>query len=198
MSKLQKIFVSGLLSFLPLAVTIYIVYTVVTLVENLLGNFLRALLPVDTYIPGFGFLSTLVLIFTLGLLLNNFVTAGLLQRLQEKLTEIPLIKVVYSPLRDLMNLFAKGRDNGSLKKVVLVRFDDSKELLGLITRESFADLDSNLKISPEKVAVYFPLSYGLGGYTMIVNKSHITPIDIPVEKAMSLALTAWIKMDTKQ
>jgi uncharacterized membrane protein len=139
-----------------------------------------------------------VLIFTLGLLLNNFVTAGLLQRLQEKLTEIPLIKVVYSPLRDLMNLFAKGRDNGSLKKVVLVRFDDSKELLGLITRESFADLDSNLKISPEKVAVYFPLSYGLGGYTMIVNKSHITPIDIPVEKAMSLALTAWIKMDTKQ
>lgn len=198
MSKLQKIFVSGLLSFLPLAVTIYIVYTVVTLVENLLGNFLRALLPVDTYIPGFGFLSTLVLIFTLGLLLNNFVTAGLLQRLQEKLTEIPLIKVVYSPLRDLMNLFAKGRDNGSLKKVVLVRFDESKELLGLITRESFADLDSNLKISPEKVAVYFPFSYGLGGYTMIVNKSHITPIDIPVEKAMSLALTAWIKMDTKQ
>lgn len=198
MSKLQKIFVSGLLSFLPLAVTIYIVYTVVTIVENLLGNFLRALLPVDTYIPGFGFLSTLVLIFMLGLLLNNFVTAGLLQRLQEKLTEIPLIKVVYSPLRDLMNLFAKGRDDGSLKKVVLVRFDESKELLGLITRESFADLDANLKINPEKVAVYFPFSYGLGGYTMIVNKSHITPIDIPVEKAMSLALTAWIKMDTKQ
>lgn len=198
MSKLQKIFVSGLLSFLPLAVTIYIVYTVVTIVENLLGNFLRALLPVDTYIPGFGFLSTLVLIFMLGLLLNNFVTAGLLQRLQEKLTEIPLIKVVYSPLRDLMNLFAKGRDDGSLKKVVLVRFDESKELLGLITRESFTDLDANLKINPDKVAVYFPFSYGLGGYTMIVNKSQITPIDIPVEKAMSLALTAWIKMDTKQ
>ncbi|MBY0554145.1 DUF502 domain-containing protein [bacterium] len=198
MNKLQKIFVSGLISFLPLAVTIYIVYAGVTIVENLLGNFLRSALPTDTYIPGFGFLATMVLIFLLGLLLNNFVTAGLLLRLQEKLTEIPLIKVVYSPLRDLMNLFSKGRGGSELQKVVLVQFDGYKEVLGLVTREHFNDLDSNLKINPDKIAVYIPMSYGLGGYTILVNKSQITPIDIPVEKAMSLALTAWIKTDSNQ
>lgn len=198
MNKIQKIFVSGLISFLPLAVTIYIVYAGVTIVENLLGNFLRSALPVDSYIPGFGFLATLVLIFLLGLLLNNFVTAGLLLRLQEKLTEVPLIKVVYSPLRDLMNLFSKGRGGSELQKVVLVQFDGYKEVLGLVTREHFNDLDSNLRINPDKVAVYIPMSYGLGGYTILVNKTQITPIDIPVEKAMSLALTAWIKTDSNQ
>jgi uncharacterized membrane protein len=197
MNKIQKIFVSGLISFLPLAVTIYIVYAGVTIVENLLGNFLRSLLPADTYIPGFGFLTTMVLIFLLGLLLNNFVTAGLLLRLQEKLTEVPLIKVVYSPLRDLMNLFSK-RGGSQLQKVVLVQFDGGKEVLGLVTREHFNDLDSNLKISPEKVAVYVPMSYGLGGYTLLVHKTQVTPIQIPVEKAMSLALTAWIKTDPSQ
>jgi uncharacterized membrane protein len=197
MNKIQKIFVSGLISFLPLAVTIYIVYAGVTIVENLLGNFLRSLLPADAYIPGFGFLATMVLIFLLGLLLNNFVTAGLLQRLQEKLTEVPLIKVVYSPLRDLMNLFSK-RGGSQLQKVVLVQFDGGKEVLGLVTREHFNDLDSNLKISVEKVAVYVPMSYGLGGYTLLVHKTQVTPIQIPVEKAMSLALTAWIKTDPSQ
>lgn len=198
MNKIQKIFVSGLISFLPLAVTIYIVYAGVSIVENLLGTFLRRILPDHVYIPGFGFLTTLILIFLLGLLLNNFVTAGLLHKLQEKLTEVPLIKVVYSPLRDLMNLFSKGRGSDSLQKVVLVKFDSSKELLGLVTRENFKDLDQNLKISDEKIAVYIPMSYGLGGYTMLINKSQVTPVNIPVEKAMSLALTAWIKTDSNQ
>lgn len=197
MNKIQKIFISGLISFLPLAVTIYIVYAGVTIVENLLGNFLRNILPDNFYIPGFGFLTTLILIFLLGLLLNNFVTAGLLHKLQEKLTEVPLIKVVYSPLRDLMNLFSKNGKN-TMQKVVLVQFDGGKEVLGLVTREHFLDLDPNLRINPEKIAVYVPMSYGLGGYTILVHKNQVTPLNIPVEKAMSLALTAWIKTDTTQ
>lgn len=198
LNKIQKIFISGLISFLPLAVTIYIVYAGVTIVENILGNFLRTVLPANYYIPGFGFLSTLILIFLMGLLLNNFVTASLLQGLQERLTRVPLIKVVYSPLRDLMNLFSKGRGPG-LQKVVLVRFDGGqKEALGLVMRENFTDLDRNLKVGSDKVAVYLPMSYALGGYTLLVDKSQITPIDIPVEKAMSLAVTAWIKTDPQQ
>ncbi|MEK6628113.1 MAG: DUF502 domain-containing protein [Bdellovibrionota bacterium] len=197
MNKLQKIFVSGLISFLPIAITIYVVYSVVTLVENLLGNFLRNILPHNAYIPGFGFLSTLVLILLLGFLLNNFVTAGLLHQLQQKLTELPLIKVVYSPLRDLMNLFSKG-GNKAMQKVVLVQFDLQKEVLGLVTREDFNDLDSNLKINPDKIAVYIPMSYGLGGYTVLVSKSQVVPVNIPVDKALSLALTAWIKTDPTQ
>ena len=42
------------------------------------------------------------------------------------------------------------------------------------------------------------MSYGLGGYTLLINKFDIEPIDIPVEKAMSLALTGWIKTDNQQ
>lgn len=197
MNKIQKIFVSGLISFLPLAVTIYIVYASVTIVENVLSAPLRTLLPNDFYITGFGFLTTLILIFLLGLLLNNFVTAGLLHKLQEKLTEVPLIKVVYSPLRDLMNLFSKGGGQ-SMQKVVLVHFDKDKEVLGLVTRENFNDLDPNLKVSADRIAVYLPMSYGLGGYTILVHKNQVTALDIPVEKAMSLALTGWIKTDSTQ
>jgi uncharacterized membrane protein len=195
MKKIKVIFLSGLVSFLPLALTIYIVYAGVNIVENLLGQFLRRLLPEDAYYPGYGFLATIVLIFVLGLLLNNLVTAALIQRIQEKLTEIPFVKVVYSPLRDLMNLFSKGQNQSALKKVVLITINPHISVLGLVTREDFSDLQLKFSIASEKIAVYMPMSYGLGGYTLLIDKSQLQPIDLPVEKAMSLALTGWIKTE---
>lgn len=197
MKSIQKIFISGLITFLPMAVTIYIVYAGVSIVENLLGSFLRQILPANTYYPGLGFLATLVLIFLFGLLLNNFITASLVEKIQEKLTEIPLVKVVYSPLRDLMNLFAKTKQNG-LQKVVFVKFDNDKKILGLVTRDQFSDLGVKDFLNQDQIAVYIPLSYALGGYTMIVHRSQIETVDMPVEKAMSLAVTAWIKTDPQQ
>lgn len=198
MKSLQKIFISGLITFLPIAVTIYVVFAGVNIVENLLGSFLRQAIPPEYYYPGFGVLATLILIFLLGLMLNNLVTAGLLNRLQEKLSEVPLIKIVYSPLRDLMNLFSKGQDAHAMKKVVLVTISEGKQVLGLITREHFEGLSSEFKLTASRVAVYIPMSYGLGGYTLLIEKSQLEPVDIPVEKAMSLALTAWIKTDYQQ
>lgn len=193
MKQIQKIFVSGLISFLPIAVTIYIVFSVVTIVDSLLGSIVQRFLPPEAYLPGFGFLATLLLIFLLGLLLNNFVTAGLFRKIQEKLTEVPLINVVYSPLRDLMNLFGSGQTQNQLKKVVLVKVSEGKHVLGLVTREHFDDLNLEVSLSSTKVSVYIPMSYGLGGYTLLIDKNQLEPFDIPVEKAMSLALTGWIK-----
>ena len=197
MNKIQKIFVSGLISFLPIAVTIYIVSKGISVFENLLGSYMRDLLPENAYIPGYGFIATIILIFLLGLLLNNIVTGAILHKVQQKLTEIPLIKVIYSPLRDLMKLFSKSDgSSSSMQKVVLVKIDDHKEIIGLVTRESFEDLDSNLKISSNKVAVFIPLSYSFGGFTILVDKSQTTPLEISVDKAMSLAVTGWIKTDS--
>jgi len=195
MKQIQKIFLSGLISFLPIAVTIYIVFAGVTIVDSLLGSILRKFLPPEAYLPGFGFLATLILIFVLGLLLNNFVTAGLFRKIQEKLTEVPLINVVYSPLRDLMNLFGGGQTQNQLKKVVLVKVSEGKHVLGLVTRENFDDLKLEVSLSSSKVSVYIPMSYGLGGYTLLIDKNQLEAFDIPVEKAMSLALTGWIKTD---
>ncbi len=198
MKQIQKIFVSGLISFLPIAVTIYVVYAGVVIVENLLGGLVRRILPPDAYYPGFGFLATIIFIFILGFLLNNFVTAGLFRKIQEKLTEVPLIKVVYSPLRDLMHLFSNGEHQSQMKKVVLVSIAEGKQVLGLVTRENFSDLGLSFAVANTKVSVYIPMSYGLGGYTLLIDKSQLEQVNIPVEKAMSLALTGWIKTDDQK
>jgi uncharacterized membrane protein len=193
MRSFNKIFFRGLITLLPIAITIYIVYSAIVILENLLGSMLRQILP--EYIPGAGLLLTLVLIFLFGLLLNNLITVRLLTILEARLVQVPFIKAIYSPLRDLMNLFNRG-EAGAMKSVVLVKVGDSGALaMGVVTRENFRDLPFTTEVS-DKVAVYFPLSYGLGGYTLLVPRSQITQVNLPIERAMSLAITGWVKAET--
>ncbi|NUN07309.1 MAG: DUF502 domain-containing protein [Bdellovibrio sp.] len=194
MKQLQKIFLQGLVTFLPIALTIYIVYAGISIVDNFLGNSLRQVLPV--YIPGLGFLLTIIIILLLGLILNNILASGIFEKIEQKITQVPFIKAIYSPLRDLMNLFSKGGGPGGLQKVVLVDIaDNGIRALGLVTRENFKDVPAIDQNAGGRIAVYIPMSYGLGGFTLMVPRERITPLDMPIEKAMSLAITGWVKAE---
>jgi uncharacterized membrane protein len=186
----NKIFFRGLITLLPVALTIYILYSAVIILENLLGSVLRQVIPI--YIPGLGLLLTLVLIFLFGLLLNNFLTARLLGTFESALIQVPFIRTIYSPLKDLMNLF--DRKGQQAQSVVLVSLFDGMQVMGVVTREKFRDLPFH-QLTTNKVAVFLPFSYGLGGYTLLIPRDKITVIDIPIEKAMSLAVTGWVKSD---
>lgn len=195
LQKMRQIFLKGLLTLLPIAVSIYIIYAGFSILENLLGDILRNLLPEHVYIPGFGFMLTLILIFLFGFMLNNLISVSFWSQIERRLTEVPLIKAVYSPLRDLMNLFSKGHKE--LQRVVLAEVTPGFRVIGLVTREKFHDISQWPKDMDNKVTVYVPLSYALGGITLLVDKSKLTQVDIPVEKALSLAVTGWVTTPTE-
>jgi uncharacterized membrane protein len=191
---LRQIFLKGLFTFLPMAVTIYILYAGIVIMEGMLGTTLQRLFP-TFYVPGSGFLLTIIFIFLLGFLLNNLITASVFGTLEKVLLRVPFIKAIYSPLKDLMNLFSH---NGAkdLKSVVLVDFGNGVQLLGLVTRDDFSELSFHA-LMHDRVAVFIPFSYGLGGYTALVERSKLTEVDLPAEKAMSLAITGWVKVAPK-
>jgi uncharacterized membrane protein len=191
MTNLRSIFLRGLFTFLPLLITVYVLFAGAQMVENLLGGTIQSLAP-QAYIPGVGFVVIIVLIFLLGLMLNSLILGGLFRRIEDRLMTVPLFNTVYSPLRDLMKLFSK-KGQSDLKAVVLVELGNGIQAIGLVTRESFRDLPTLSQMTDGKITVYIPWSYGLGGLTFLVPKSKVTPVDIPVERAMSLALTAWVK-----
>lgn len=191
MKTIRAIFIRGLLTLLPIALTFYILFTVIQIFENALGDVLRSFVPATSYVPGYGFILTLVLIFFFGLLLNNLITSSLWSAAEKKLMSIPFVKAVYSPLRDLMNLFSKSGQK-DLKSVVLVDMKNGTKVLGLVTRDNFADLNIGSVDLGDRVAVYLPMSYGLGGFTVLVSRAQTQEIDIPVEKALQLAITGWV------
>lgn len=194
MKNIRAIFFQGLITFLPIALTIYVIYAGILIADSFFGNILKSLLPI--YIPGLGLLLTILIIFLLGLGLNNLLTGGIFKAVEKRLTQVPFIKAIYNPLRDVMNMFNKGAGPQSLKTVVLVEMvPGGVRAMGLVTRDTFSDIPALQKHATDRVAVYIPLSYGLGGFTLLIPKSQIMQLDIPVEKAMGLAITGWVKVD---
>jgi len=162
--------------------------------ENIFAPLVKKVLGPNLYIPGLGLFLTFAFIVLVGVLVSNFITGRIIKFFISQFENIPFIKTIYSPLKDLMSLFSQS-SNKNMKKVVVVKLRDTgMETLGLITREEFSDIgDSPFGVG--KVAVYIPMSYMVGGMTVIVNREEIREVDIPVERAFKLAITGWIKSD---
>ena len=192
MRSISRVFVQGLVTLIPIILTLYLVWLVIGTLEKMVARIFSLLLPESLYIPGLGLVISLAIIYALGLMLNYYFTRSLVQHLEKQLLKIPLIKAIYSPLRDIFQLFSKKNQN--FGQPVLVNMG-GVQAFGLITRESFKDIPTanTLLQNDQWVAVFIPLSYQIGGYTLIVKKEHITPVDLPVEKAMSYAITGWVK-----
>jgi uncharacterized membrane protein len=194
---IYRIFLKGLLTLLPITLTIYLLVWIATKAEAIFGDPIRRYFPGYQLIPGTGVLIIVVLIFLVGLLVNNYLTKRFFEWLERQIEHTPVIRSIYGPLRDVTNLFASpGGAGAQAQRVVMVRFDAiGTEMLGLMTRDSFSDLP-NGAILPGSVAVFIPFSYGMGGFTVIVQKSQIRETTIAADRAMQLAITGWIKAPT--
>ncbi|MEX0798753.1 MAG: DUF502 domain-containing protein [Bacteriovoracaceae bacterium] len=194
MKLINKLFFKGLIVVLPVTITIYVLVLVATKAENVFGHFIKGILGSELYVPGLGILLTFAAILGVGILVSNFITGKIINWAIEKFEGFPLIKAIYRPLKDLMSLFSTGGSN-NMKKVVFVDFERlGFKTLGLVTREEFSDLPAN-SVEENKIAVYIPMGYMVGGFTVIVDKENVTELDISVDKAFKLAITGWIKAE---
>ena len=194
MKLLNKLFLNGLFVIIPISLTVYLILLISKTSENIFAPLVKKVLGPNLYIPGLGLLLTFVFIVFVGVLVSNFITGRVVKFFISQFESIPFIKTIYSPLKDLMSLFSQS-SNKNMKKVVVVKLRETgMETLGLITREEFSDIgDSPFGVG--KVAVYIPMSYMVGGMTVIVSREEIREVDIPVERAFKLAITGWIKSD---
>ena len=69
--------------------------------------------------------------------------------------------------------------------------DENVRLMGLVTRETFDDLPDGIG-DEQTVAVYLPMSYQLGGFTVMVPRSKIRPVEMKVDEALQFLLTAGV------
>ncbi len=191
---INRLFFRGLIVVLPIILTIYLLLAIATKAESLFGGLIKDLIGPALYIPGLGIAFACIALIGVGILAGNFITGRIISWATSQFERLPFLKAIYSPLKDLMSLFG-GSDNNDMKKVVIVNFEKlGFRSIGLVTREEFSDLPQNT-IEEENIAVYIPMSYMLGGFTTIVPKSSVVEVDIPVEKALKLAVTGWIKAD---
>lgn len=186
--RLARTFLSGLAAVLPIVVTIALLLWIVNTAESMLGAVVRVFLPGDQYPRGLGLLAAILLIFAVGVLMEAVYFRRLVAWMEEGLNKIPLVKTIYSAVRDLMSLFSKDGTK-KFSKVVMVKLPGLEaRLLGFVTIEDFNGLP--LKLGAEMVAVYLPMSYTIGGYTLFLPREMLTPLDMSLEDAMRFVVTA--------
>jgi uncharacterized membrane protein len=188
---LTRTFLTGLAAILPIAITLSLLWWLGAAAETLLGGLLRAVLPETAYFPGLGLLVTLGVIFGIGVLLRAYVVQGLFDWVEGLMERIPVVKTIYGVMRDMMDLVS-GDLRERFGDAVLVTLPGTDyRLVGFVTREDFAGLPRELG-SDGTIAVYLPMSYQIGGYTLMLPRTQVQPLNLSLEDAMRYTLTAGV------
>jgi uncharacterized membrane protein len=194
MNALGKLFLKGLAVVIPLTLTITILWWLAGGAERWLGGFLVRFLPEGWYLPGMGLVSGIVITMMIGLLSHVLVFQRLFTYGEEILNRLPLVKTIYAAIKDFVGYFSPG-SKAAMSKVVLVKLPGQEfEQIGFVTREDFDRLPLELT-TIDPVAVYLPMSYQIGGYTLFLPRTAVTPIDMSFEEGMKLVLTGGVARD---
>jgi uncharacterized membrane protein len=185
-SRQVRIFFAGALIVAPLAITVWVVWSLGAWLDGL-GTKLFSEGSKPT--SGIGVLIVIGLIYIVGLLTHLWLFRGAFGFVERLIARLPGIKTIYESVRDLMKLFGGGSER--MGRVVQYSVPGTgMSLLGILTNENPFGLPMD---SPHrKVTVYVPYSYMFGGPSFFASPEHIVEVDMSVEQCMKTAATAMV------
>ena len=187
----SKTFLRGCLTLFPLILTIYPLYYFFAWIDSLTRSFFNGLFPDIQYITGTGIVFGLVMIFLLGLLMSSRIIRRLYQLIEMPVRSIPLVRTLYSAIKELIRYLAPT-DEEKANKVVAVKIPGQPvELVGFVIRNDLSGMPEEME-KDNRSAVYIPMSYQIGGFTLFLPNDWLTPLSISVDDAMKNVLTGWL------
>jgi uncharacterized membrane protein len=175
-ARLLRYFVRGCLVLVPLAVTGWIVWATLSFVDQLL--------PIG--IPGLGIVVTLSLVTLVGLLTSNVVGKRVFQITDRALSGMPLVKLLYTSIKDLIRAFVGDHKSFDQPAAVMLSPGGARKL-GFVTRDGLHALGL-----PDFVAVYFPQSYNFAGQLLVVPREQVELLDAPSSEVMTFIVSGGI------
>ena len=190
MKQLSRYFLRGLIALLPVALTVYLLYIFLAWSESMVLSFLNPFVG-SFYVPGMGLALGVLFIILVGYLLPNRRVRKLASYFELPFNNIPVVKSIYSSFKSFADYFSSGSKQESQQVVVLRMPGQPLELVGLVTRQGVTGLPEGF-LQGDRVAVYLPMGYMIGGYTVFVPSDWVHPVDMSVEEAMRSSLIAWM------
>jgi len=178
MKKIINYFLQGLLYIVPITVTLYVVVWTFQKIDGIL----------PFQFPGLGLIIIISLITIIGFLGSAVITSPINAFFQNLLKRAPLLKTIYSSVKDLMNTFVGNKKGFSEPVLVKIYENSTIERIGFITNE---DVES-LNIAKGKVLVYMPHSYAISGQLFVVEKKNVSPIDKSSAEIMKLIVSGGV------
>lgn len=177
--------VQGLIVIAPTVITIFVFYRLFVFINDTF-NFPKIVNPyLDPFIVIVGII---VFIYLIGRISASLIFTPVLMRLEKDVERVPLIRVVYSSVKDLFSAFVGNKKK--FNRPVLVTLDKINDIkqIGFVTQ---TDL-SGMSLEPHLISVYLPFSYGLSGKVLILHKDSIKPLDVSAAEAMKFVISGGV------
>ena len=180
---LGKYFLRGLLIVAPIGVTVYVAWIVFVTIDGWIN--IEPLL--DRRVPGAGIVITLVLITLIGFLASNIATRWLFALADQVFKRLPLIKLLYNALKDLIGAFVGEKKRFDKPVAILPAEGSQLALFGFLTRDDLEELGM-----PGHASVYIPQSYNFAGNVVIVPRERVQPLEIDSTAAMTFIVSGGV------
>ncbi|MFZ4462581.1 MAG: DUF502 domain-containing protein [Bacteroidales bacterium] len=178
-------FFQGLLFMAPVTLTVWALFKAFEVIDGILIHYLDML--IGKHIPGLGLIVLLGSITVIGVLGSTILFRPMLNYFDSLLVRAPLIKIIYTSVKDLVSAFVGQKKR--FNEPVLVKVGSTgMEKLGFVTNRDLRFLG----ISEKKVAVYLPHSYAWSGNLFIVPADHVSPVDASTTDVMKFIISAGV------
>ena len=183
LNTLAKSFFQGLLIIGPFALTIWIIWYIVSSIDNIIPTISER-----TY-PGITFLIVIISTTLIGYLGNKFIIGRVVVDSFDYLLEhTPGIKFIYTSLKDVMTSFVG--DKKKFNKPVLIKTTENPAIwrIGFLTQSDLSSVGF-----PKYVSVYLPHSYAVSGWVVFVLATNITILEnVSAAQAMKFAVSGGV------
>jgi len=187
----KKYLITGLLIWIPLVITIWVLKLVVDVLDQSL-----LLLPValhtenwlGVHIPGLGAILTVVIVFLTGVFATNFFGAQLVEVWHDILHRIPVVNSIYSSVKQISDtLFSSSGQ--AFRKALLVQWpQEGMWTIAFLTGTPGGGIASHLP--PDSIAVYVPTTPNpTGGYFVIISRKNVIELDMSVDQALKYIIS---------
>ena len=184
--KLRNLFITGLVIFIPLAVTIYVLW----ITFNFFDGFLKPLVAAvyGKAIPGISLLVTLFLILTIGAFARAAIGKSIFDYLDKGVLRIPIVRSIYSTIKGASTAFLMPKQGG-FKSVVLVEYPRKRSYaLAFTTGLSAGEVQK--KTAEKTVNVFVPTSPNpTSGFFLMVPEKDLISLNMSVEEALKFVVS---------
>ena len=186
MAALKKYFITGLLIWVPLAITVWVLSLIVRTMDQSLLLLPQTIHPehvLGIYIPGIGALLTLLVVFLTGIVAANIVGQKLVRFWEGVLARIPVVKSIYYSVKQVSDTLFSG-SGVAFRKVLLVRYPHP-EAWSVAFQTGHPARDVADMLPDEHVGVFIPTTPSpVNGFFFFVRRKDIIELDMNVDEAL--------------
>jgi uncharacterized membrane protein len=193
---INKNILTGLITLLPVILTLYLLYWFVLTTEAILGGVIRDVVSEEFYKPGMGVVAGLIVTFFVGLIMQTIIARQVLYYVEQLVKKVPLIKSVYLSIRDFLNYFSSDSKKDFEQVVAVTIGETGMQLIGLVTQVDMSKMPVGFN-QKDSLLVYIPMSYGIGGFAVLVPRKATKALNMSMEDAMRFTLTAGVTGNSK-